>query len=424
LRLRVWNDVRRRREAAIAAAAGLGHSQEQEQENEQEVDDMREQRTQQQSVAIQIEPIARNNNISGVETDTPSSTTIPRPPRVADVYAALRIPTPPNYVTSDNTSNTTPTPTSPIPIAMTTTPSRSGMRTPASQQQQQQTSNQLTSDSTLFDTRQSWIERLRDLSSRLLFTETRVWMIEISRRDGVMDEYALTVPSPVYCGYRLPGYEDVLLSRQLQQQEQTVGGGGGGGGEGGDQMAIAIGVPSSPSTTTVNDVFQQQQQQSRYGGPPPAYFSDSEDDEEDDDEDEEEVVPSNTTTTAAAVVGIHGGNGSGNSGSTVSSAGGRVTMSGTHQHQRPMEMTTVSLSTGPSTTPVAVRIGGHLGRIGNHLHQQQGSTMSGSTMTTSSNCSAATSRTTLALTLGDKDKDIDELVEDLDTPSTDKEGSK
>ncbi|KAF9549878.1 hypothetical protein EC957_002449 [Mortierella hygrophila] len=400
LRLRVWNDVRRRRAAAIAAAAaGSDHIQEQEQD--QEVDDMQEQLpAQQQSVPIHIESVDGNNN----DTDTQTTTTIQRPPRVADVYAALRLPTPPNYITSD--TDDTPTLSTPS-LTTTTTPSPHRMRAPPSQQgpqQQQQEANstQSTSDSphTLLETsRRSWIEQLRDLSSRLLFTETRVWMIEISRRDGVMDEYALAVPSPVYCGYRLPGYEDVLLSQQLQQQDQAQHARGG---AGGDAVAIASGVRLSPSTAAVNSV--PQQQQSRYGGPPPAYFSDSEDEDEDDD-DEEERVQSGTITPVAG--GSSGGNG-GIIGPIESSTGG-MTTSGTLQHQRPIEMTTVTLSSGPTTPSVApnARIGGHLGRIGNHHRQQQGSTMSGSTMTMSSTCSAATSRTTLALTLADDVGDED-----------------
>ncbi|KAG0015267.1 hypothetical protein BGZ81_011780, partial [Podila clonocystis] len=42
------------------------------------------------------------------------------------------------------------------------------------------------------------------------FKERKYWLIEISIRDCQVDEYALMVPSPVYCDYRLPGYEDVV----------------------------------------------------------------------------------------------------------------------------------------------------------------------------------------------------------------------
>ncbi|KAF9140292.1 hypothetical protein BGX30_006736, partial [Mortierella sp. GBA39] len=153
LRLRVWNDVRRRRAAAIAAAAGSDHNQEQEQDQDQEVDDMREQLpAQQQSVPIHIESVDGNNN----DTDTQTTTTIQRPPRVADVYAALRLPTPPNYITSD--TDDTPTLSTPS-LTTTTTPSRGRMRTPPSQQapqqqQQEASSTQSTSDSphTLLET--------------------------------------------------------------------------------------------------------------------------------------------------------------------------------------------------------------------------------------------------------------------------------
>ncbi|KAF9092208.1 hypothetical protein BGX29_010567 [Mortierella sp. GBA35] len=217
------------------------------------------------------------------------------------------------------------------------------------------------------------------VSSRMLFTETRVWMIEISRRDGVMDEYALTVPSPVYCGYRLPGYDDVLSQS----------------GSGGDQVAVAIGGEGASPNATMNSSAQQQP---RYAGPPPSYFSDSEDDENSDDEDDDQQQ--------RATNGGGGGQSSRSDGGGPTEqpggAGGeRVTLSGAYQHQRPIEMTTVTLSSGP-TAAGGVRIGGQqLGRLGNHA-AGQGSTMSTMSITTS----AMTSQTTLALTLADKDEEL------------------
>ncbi|KAF9170268.1 hypothetical protein BGX20_009184, partial [Mortierella sp. AD010] len=47
--------------------------------------------------------------------------------------------------------------------------------------------------------------------SRVL-QERKVWLIEISIRDCQLDDYALTVPTPVYCGYRLPEYEDAAVT--------------------------------------------------------------------------------------------------------------------------------------------------------------------------------------------------------------------
>ncbi|KAK3848225.1 MAG: hypothetical protein J3R72DRAFT_518906 [Linnemannia gamsii] len=445
LRLRVWNDVRRRREAAAAVAASGGAEQAQEQEQEQEVDLVPQQQGQQRqsSVTIQIESLDINNETSrntanGVETastDTPTTSIQPPPPRVADVYTALGLPTPADYISNNSTTSLP----SPPPPTATTTPSRSRMITSPQEQrphhQPTPTNNdntQLTSDPTLFETRQSWIERLRDLSSRVLFTETRVWMIEISRRDnGVMDEYALAVPSPVYCGYRLPGYEDVLLqgtggSGVTGETGREVEGGGGN-----EEMVIAIGV--SPSTTTViNSNNAQQQQHMRYGGPPPAYFSDSEgEDDDDDDEDEEEGGQQQQSTSTSSTTAITG----------PRDLTRVVTLSGAHQpqHQRPMEMTAVALTSGPtssfatSSTIARDRI---TGRLGNHpLRQQQGSTMSGITMTGSSSTStysATTSRTTLALTLADKDKEDENRAggegegddEDRNNATMDKEETK
>ncbi|KAF9133261.1 hypothetical protein BGW39_010179 [Mortierella sp. 14UC] len=430
LRLRVWNDVRRRREAAAAAVAagGLeqiqGQEQAQGQGQEQEVDPMQQQQEQRQSsVAIQIDALdeARNTTIETTAEDTPTTTIQPPPPRVADVYTALGLPTPANYITDGSTTSLPSPPPLTATTATTTTPSHSRVRTSRRQQQRSDNNDtQLASDPTLFETRQSWIERIRDLSSRLLFTETRVWMIEISRRDnGAMDEYTLAVPSPVYCGYRLPGYEDVLLS---QRREAAAGGGGDGG-----EMAIAIGVSSSSTTVnSSNNAQQQQLQQQRYGGPPPAYFSDSEDEDEDDDEEEEEQQQQqNASTTAATATTVAAGD----------LSGGVVTLSGAHQphHQRPLEMTTVTLSSGPTsaaTTASSIARDRIAGRLGNHpQRQQQGSTMSESTMTSSSSistCSGTTSRTTLALTPADKDRkdDDDEEKGDESNAAMDRDESK
>ncbi|CAO3568017.1 unnamed protein product [Mortierella alpina] len=49
-----------------------------------------------------------------------------------------------------------------------------------------------------------------------IFRERHVWLIEISLREYQLDEYVLTVPSPVYSAYRLPTYEDAIgQSRRL-----------------------------------------------------------------------------------------------------------------------------------------------------------------------------------------------------------------
>ncbi|KAF9379650.1 hypothetical protein CPB97_008845 [Podila verticillata] len=90
--------------------------------------------------------------------------------------------------------------------------------------------------------------------------ERKYWLIEIAIRDYQMDEYALMVPSPVYCDYRLPGYEDVVAA-----------GAGNGTGSGGTSP------PANSSRVGLH----------RYIGMPPAYESGSENDSDDEDEDED-----------------------------------------------------------------------------------------------------------------------------------------
>ncbi|KAG0070283.1 hypothetical protein BGZ89_000977 [Linnemannia elongata] len=85
----------------------------------------------------------------------------------------------------------------------------------------------------------------------------KVWLIEISLRECQLDEYALTVPSPVYCDYRLPGYDDVIA-------------GAAGSAEGSSGVVVA----ASSSRTGLH----------RYNGLPPAYESESESEGEDDDD--------------------------------------------------------------------------------------------------------------------------------------------
>jgi len=77
------------------------------------------------------------------------------------------------------------------------------------------------------------------------FRERKVWLIEISLREAQLDEYTLTVPSPVYCGYRLPGYDDVMSGN----------------------MSTSTASMGASSSRIVLD---------RYMGSPPDYLSDSE----------------------------------------------------------------------------------------------------------------------------------------------------
>jgi hypothetical protein len=79
-------------------------------------------------------------------------------------------------------------------------------------------------------------------------------MIEISLRDCQLDDYDVTVPTPVYCDYRLPGYDDVFMSRRQSGSQLTI------------ERRLGSNHPSRSSSN-------------RYLGEPPAYESASEDDE-------------------------------------------------------------------------------------------------------------------------------------------------
>ncbi|KAF8927568.1 hypothetical protein BGZ58_010304 [Dissophora ornata] len=83
------------------------------------------------------------------------------------------------------------------------------------------------------------------------FREGRVWLIEISILECQLDEYTLTVPSPVYCDYRLPGYSDIMRSRSTLNIYGSNSG--------------AAPAAASSSRLGVN----------RYQGDPPAYESES-----------------------------------------------------------------------------------------------------------------------------------------------------
>ncbi|KAF9907718.1 hypothetical protein EC991_010665 [Linnemannia zychae] len=98
----------------------------------------------------------------------------------------------------------------------------------------------------------------------IFFREPKVWLIEISLRECQLDEYALMVPSPVYCDYRLPGYDDAMAG---------AAGGVTGAGATGEIVAAA-----SSSRTALN----------RHNGLPPAYENESDSGEDDDDFDEDE----------------------------------------------------------------------------------------------------------------------------------------
>ncbi|KAF9394746.1 hypothetical protein CPC16_010396 [Podila verticillata] len=92
------------------------------------------------------------------------------------------------------------------------------------------------------------------------FQERKYWLIEIAIRDYQVDEYALMVPSPVYCDYRLPGYEDVVAA--------------------GAENGTGSSGTSPPANSSRVGLH-------RYIGMPPAYESGSENDSDDEDGDED-----------------------------------------------------------------------------------------------------------------------------------------
>ncbi|KAF9106387.1 hypothetical protein BGX29_009680 [Mortierella sp. GBA35] len=202
----------------------------------------------------------------------------------------------------------------------------------------------------------------------LLFREPKVWLIEISLRECQLDEYALMVPSPVYCDYRLPGYDDIMAGVAT------------GAGNGIDMTAAA-----SSSRTGLN----------RYTGLPPAYESESESEGEDDDDDEDddleddhlteqvqEQVGCRLTHLAAALQQDNGPSGSsaGDSGSSDQPSQPRPQM---EMIQRPVEMTSIVVmssadgSTGTPSFPLAASSGSSDSQeYTQHHHQSTSSTIS------------------------------------------------
>ncbi|KAI1308175.1 hypothetical protein EDD11_004330 [Mortierella claussenii] len=187
------------------------------------------------------------------------------------------------------------------------------------------------------------------------FRERKVWMIEISLRDCQLDEYALTVPSPVYCDYRLPGYEDIMTPLTPARPIGT---------------AVTATTSANSSRVRLN----------RYQGEPPAYESDtdggeSEDDDEDgterwEDEDQEQRDTERTGGVRTIVIGTTPLNitsrdlpnrlvaqgGAPGDGGEESSSGLQHCPQEMTMVQRPVEMTSIMvLSSSSSSSPLAER---------------------------------------------------------------------
>lgn len=141
-------------------------------------------------------------------------------------------------------------------------------------------------------------------------------MIEISLRENLLDEYALPVPSPVYCDYRLPGYDDIMsgnltpTNTMVQSATSTT-------------ASTIVAVTARQGTTPAT----------RYLGSPPAYESDSDDsddeDGQDDDDDEGDSEAESVHIPTSAPV---------TRGPEMTSSGSSVAGSTVH---RPLEMTAI-----------------------------------------------------------------------------------
>ncbi|KAG0019052.1 hypothetical protein BGZ81_009951 [Podila clonocystis] len=225
-----------------------------------------------------------------------TSVQITPPPRVADVYSALRNPTTTTTTSSRaiTTQPTVTTTTTAIPDEVESDPER----TPPRSQWE------------------PWKELIMELyCCAYFFKEKKVWMIEISLRENLLDEYALPVPSPVYCDYRLPGYDDVM-SGNLTPSNTIV------------QSATSTSVSTIVAVTRQGSI-----PATRYLGSPPAYESDSENDSDDedgqDDDDEGDSEAESVHIPSAPVTRGH---------SEMSSVSGSMSAGSVH---RPMEMTTI-----------------------------------------------------------------------------------
>lgn len=202
--------------------------------------------------------------------EEPSSTIAP-PSSIASLFETFRARTQRGRATSVDSTNTTTFVTLPpqqqdadISSTATTTENTTATNTPdiSPVASSIPSATRGESPTTTFSTGASVWGIFRECLSNTLccgfwFVESKVWLIEISLRECQLDEYALTVPSPVYCDYRLPGYEDVIA--------------GASGSAGGSSGVV---IAANSSQTGLN----------RFTGLPPAYESESESEGEDDDD--------------------------------------------------------------------------------------------------------------------------------------------
>ncbi|KAF9428177.1 hypothetical protein BGZ94_003183 [Podila epigama] len=419
------------------------------------------------------ESASQSHRQNNVHPHSPSQIALPAPPaRVADVYSALRNPTTPTPITRTDTGTSAAlTTATTMTRSITRTMSRGMSSTMSStnarirgdhalgrsgqhqQQQQQQIQQQRQQHGQEQQERHSkwkpWKELLMELyCCSCLFKEKKIWMIEISLRTNLMDEYALPVPSPVYCDYRLPGYDDVMSGNlspsssipvtRMPTAATTVSG-----------MGTTIVPTSTTSTATTSNHMPARQgvtmSAPRYLGSPPPYESDSENDSEEDDHDDDDdddddedvvVVVERSDGSELTSVQVNGPQGVNSSASATRGPQPEMTsVPGTAQS--PIEMITIvvggnginaSASTGAGANTGAsssVVSGAHVNsRVGDkevesgdeeecfvntESHNQVMRSMS--TMTTLC-ASATTSRTTLALPLGGLVRDEDKTEEE------------
>ncbi|GJJ74439.1 hypothetical protein EMPS_06797 [Entomortierella parvispora] len=198
-----------------------------------------------QEGTLGVDFISAGAAITGVESadealDVPPS---PRRSSVVQMYQTLRINT--RRLSRAMASETRLEEPRPLPVVRTTTSSSTLFR------------GDTDVEAYSFRTSlQSMMKSIRCCS--YFFRERKVWLIEISLRESQLDEYMLTVPSPVYCGYRLPGYEDAIAGN-LSNTTTSMGA---------DSSRIML---------------------DRYIGSPPDYLSDSEAEDDGHDDDDEDI---------------------------------------------------------------------------------------------------------------------------------------
>ncbi|KAG0308417.1 hypothetical protein BGZ98_008037 [Dissophora globulifera] len=214
----------------------------------------------------------------------------------------------------------------------------------------------------------SWRELLQAVPCfGYMFREAESWMIEISIDEGLLDEFTVPVPSPAYCDYRLPGYEDIIAAPMAPGAARTPT-------PLGSRGTAAAGLNTLPR---------------EIGSPPPAYGNALPRNLEIGNEDtrEEEGFVMRHEGNIYRHHTQHTQNGGGqwtmgrsNSGVMNDRNPAAMSTSGTGSYLRPTEMTAVTVSPAPIASLLVPRYGEAVRRrdrggdreYQQHYHQQHG----------------------------------------------------